>query len=47
LGDLDDAVKTTSETEQAMTAYLGDDDDDEQSYTELFTDVRTCPELLL
>jgi hypothetical protein len=28
LGDPDDAVKTTSETEQAMMAYLGDDDDD-------------------
>jgi hypothetical protein len=28
LEDLDDVVKTTSETGQAMMAYLGDDDDD-------------------
>jgi hypothetical protein len=27
LGDLDNVVKTTSETGQSMTAYLGDDDD--------------------
>jgi hypothetical protein len=26
LGDLDDVGKTTSETEQDMMAYLGDDD---------------------
>lgn len=28
MGDLDDVGKTTSETGQAMTAYLGDDGDD-------------------
>jgi hypothetical protein len=27
LGDLDDVVKRTSETVQAIMAYLGDDDD--------------------
>jgi hypothetical protein len=33
LGDLDDVGKTTSETGQAMMAYLGDDDDnDERSH---------------
>jgi hypothetical protein len=30
LEDLDDVVKTTSETEHAMMANLGDDDDDDQ-----------------
>jgi hypothetical protein len=29
LGDLYDVGKTTSETEQAMMAYLGPDDDDD------------------
>jgi hypothetical protein len=33
LGDQDNVGKTTSETEQAMTAYLGGDDDDDDQPT--------------
>jgi hypothetical protein len=42
LGDLDDVVKTTSETKQAMMAYLGADVDDDILFLKVESFLTIC-----